>query len=144
MQACDACIKQFDKRLDPTLIKDISAWKGRYGKRGALTDTLKKYLSDAYPESLTTVELSWQVQLEFRIDFCTRREQEHWQKNSLAHSLKSLVRQGLVERLHDTSKPTGEVGRWRLKSETVLSLDHLRQQAEAQGVSIQLCDACHE
>jgi len=36
LDACDRLIRKCDARINPEEIEPISAWKGRYGKRGAL------------------------------------------------------------------------------------------------------------
>ena len=145
MLSSDVLIKKYDERLQPSLIPPINAWQGRYGKRGALRRFVSHIIERAYPDSLTTQEISWAAQIEFKLDFLIPAEKRDWVVNSLRGSIKFLVTQGLIERLHDVSDgPTGEVGRWRWKSGNDLSLDHLRQQAEAQGVSVLPSDAYHE
>lgn len=139
LEACDRLIRKFDERLAPERIEPIRAWKGRYGERGALVEAIKRLLQSRAPDAVTTTEIGWELQLQFRLDFSTAQEKTRWQTNSVAPALKKLVAENVVERLHDVA-PTGEVGRWRWKSDDVLLLDHLRAQAEAAGVSTQQCD----
>lgn len=143
--ACDRLICKFDGRLNPEMIQPIRAWKGRYGKRGQLAASIARLLEDEAPRDLTTTELIWTLQLDFQLDFPTATEKQTWRRNSLTPTLKALMAKGLVERLHDvTDGFSGEVGRWRWKSGDDLSLDHLRAQAAAAGVSTQHADDAHE
>lgn len=143
--ACDRLVVKFDSRLNPALIQPIRAWKGRYGKRGQLSASIAQLLEQSAPQELTTIELIWALQLEFQLDFSTTEEKQRWRKNSLTPALKDLVEKGLVDRMHGiTDGSIGEVGRWRWKSGGDLSLDHLRAQAAAAGVSTQHADDAHE
>lgn len=106
--------RKFDERLDLKLIEPIRAWKGRYGTRGALRSSIEKQLQAAYPSELTTTEIFWELQIEFKLDFDTKEEKNHWQKNTVSRALKVLAEKGMAVRLHDVSNgPTSEVGRWR-------------------------------
>lgn len=142
IDACDRLIRKFNCSLEPGLIPPIRAWQGRYGKRGDMSAALKRHLKDAWPQSLTSTELAWDIQLEFGLDFHTGEERSRWQKNSVVGALKRLVKYDEVERLHDaSSKPTGAVGRWRSKSDAAPSVDRLLAQVAAAGVSVQQADA---
>lgn len=143
--SCDRLIRKFDERLNPNLIEPIQAWKGRYGPRGALRESIQRQLREAYPGELTTSEISWALQLEFKLDFELALEKKMWQKNTLLNGLKALVNKGQIVRLHDWSNgPTGEVGHWRWIPDDDLSLDHLRAQIVAAGREVQQCDDDHE
>ncbi len=67
--SCDCLIRKYDERLDPNVITPIQAWKGRYGPRGALKRFMLKQLENAWPEAVTTLEIAWAVQQEFKMDF---------------------------------------------------------------------------
>ena len=139
--ACDKLIRKYDVRLNPELITPIRGWKGRYGRRGQLRESVLQLLQNRFPDTVTTTELSWELEIEFNLDFVTRAERKQWGHSSLVTALRSLVVGGKVERLHDISAgPTGEVGRWRWISDAALSLDHLREQATALGVLVQQAD----
>lgn len=136
--SCDCLIRKFDHRLDPSLIAPIRAWKGRYGPRGALKRAMVKLLEKAWPETLTTMEIAWAVQIEFQIDFLTREESVEWLRNSVRGGLKSLVIAGVVERLHEvTNGLTNELGRWRFAPPAAPGLDALRAVAATAGVGVQ-------
>lgn len=112
VDACDTLIKKFDDRLDPTLVQPINHWKGRYGKRGALRQTIIALLQKMAPASVTTTEIGWHVQLTFDIGFNHWRERRLWMANSIGNCLKKLVKEGAVEPCHDRDH-SGEVGRWK-------------------------------
>ena len=145
MASCDLLISQYDARLNPSLIPAIKPFRPNYGKRGALLAAVRQAIKNAYPETITTTEIGFIVQMQFQLYFETWQQKYNWRRTSLRTSIRALTRNGEVDRCHEVSEePIWEVGRWRWKSETDLSLDHLRQQAEAQGVSIQPGDAYHE
>lgn len=110
--ACDVLIKKFDARLEPELIEPIRAWQGRYGKRGALIGAIRRNLEEAYPQPVTTQELSLSLRLEFGLDFETAAEAKNWQDHSLRNRLLEMVKAGQVERLHEKSL-SAKMGIWR-------------------------------
>lgn len=144
LEAADRMIRQFDSRLDPTLIPTIRTGRGYPGGRGALRGKVIEILSGASPAAVTTSELSWSLILAFLLDFPSAGDRRKWVHNSLTPLLKDLIKEGLVERLHSNETPTGEAGHWRWKAEVDPSLDRLRERVEAQGVSAHQSDAVHE
>lgn len=135
--SCDCLIRKYDDRLDPNVIPPIQAWKGRYGPRGALKRFMLKQLENAWPEALTTVEIAWAVQQEFKIDFLMKEERIAWLRNSIRRGLKLMVLDGKAERLHEVINGiTNELGRWRFKPHGDTSLDSLRVAAETAGVGV--------
>ena len=135
--SCDCLIRKYDERLDPNVITPIQAWKGRYGPRGALKRFMLKQLENAWPEAVTTLEIAWAVQQEFKIDFLMKEERIAWLRNSIRRGLKLLVVAGKAERLHEVINGiTNELGRWRFKPQGDTSLDSLRVAAETAGVGV--------
>jgi hypothetical protein len=127
--ACDRLIQKYDSRLEPERIPNINGWQGGYGKRGALRASILHHVEAAWPDEITTIEQCWKLQVEFQLDY-TGKERRDWMHNSVYTRLRYLVKDGDLERCHTQSKgPTSEVGRWRWKSETAPSLDHLRELA---------------
>ena len=112
LEACDVLIKKFDGRLTPALITPIQAWQGRYGKRGALIAAIRRNLEEAYPGEITTPELTFNLRLEFGIEFESREQQERWRRHSVLNRLQDMVKAGQIERLHENG-PRAEVGIWR-------------------------------
>jgi hypothetical protein len=55
LEACDRLIRKCDSRINPEEIEQISAWKGRYGKRGAL----KTFLSEGLVERIDAPKTEW-------------------------------------------------------------------------------------
>lgn len=136
-EACDRLIRKFDERLDPNLIEPIGAWKGRYGERGQLGRTLARCVEAAWPESVTTQEVAWAIQMEFQIDFLTKKERYEWVRNTVRRRLNIFVSWGLVERMHELTTGVGiEQGRWRWKPQVGVSLDELLAAAETAGVGV--------
>lgn len=133
LAACDTLIRRFDERLNPELIEPIKAWKGHYGKRGALKASIIRILKERAPDSITTTELGLELQLEFRLDFNDWKARRGWLHRSVASCLQALVKKGLVGRLHDPTVFTGEPGRWRWKGEGCESLGDLAALAESSG-----------
>lgn len=112
--SCDLLIRKFDRQLDPTKIPAIQAWKGHYGKRGELRAAILRMLEASWPESVSTLELAAQLQLEFRLDFINSKERSAWMHNSLTSRLKFLVGTGDVTRDADIRTEKGLwVARWR-------------------------------
>ena len=110
LESCDRLIHKFDDRLDPEQIVPIQAWKGRYGKRGGLKEMMSQFLKDLAPVATSTPELAQAFVAEFHLEFATVKELKAWTHNSVGRSLKGLVMEGLVERLHD---PKNLLGRCR-------------------------------
>ena len=84
---------------------------------------------------MTTTEIVWALQARFRLDFIDWREKDNWARNSVGNLLRELVKQGLVQRLHDPTANTGESGRWRWKENGCESLGDLAALAQASGVA---------
>ncbi len=142
--SCDVLIKHHTPSLDPKEIAPIRSWKGHYGKRGQLKESVGRILRERYPAEVSTTELCFVLEAEFKLNFTSKVARRYWTHNSLNNAVKQLVNDGKIERMHDVKRPFGEVGRWRWHSEESSSLDHLRAQVEALGITIQQCDDDHE
>lgn len=137
LESCDRLIRKFDIRLDPAEIPSVKGWQGRYGKRGALSEAIIEHLRHAYPNDLSTTELSWLLQLQFRLDFSTSNARTRWHDNTLRSAFRRLRLQGIIERVHELPISTNvEVGRWRLKSDAGLLADHLMRRVAAMDASV--------
>lgn len=136
--SCDLLIRKFDRQLDPTKIPAIQAWRRHYGKRGEFRAAILRMLEASWPESVSTLELAAQLQLEFKLDFINSKERTRWIHNSLTSRLKLLARTGDVTREADIRAEKGLwVARWRWASPTVTELGALRDVAQATGVGVQ-------
>lgn len=136
--SCDLLIRKFDGKLDPTKIPAIRAWKGRYGKRGALREAVLRVVEAAWPESVATTELVAKMQAEFKLDFATAWERERWCNYSFRNLLRRCVEDGVLEKHEPIRSPSGRtVNRWRWVSQTVTELGALREVAQATGVGVQ-------
>jgi hypothetical protein len=136
--SCDRLIRLFDERLDPTKIESIHAHRRIPG--GKLKGVIVEVLEGRSPHEMTTNEVCWELQLRYSLDFVTPKERLDWKHGSIGRALKHLVKDGVVERLHDPMAPIAEDGRWRLKSGDGLSSDHSMALAAATGTSVHLCD----
>jgi hypothetical protein len=137
LKSCDWLIRKFDSRLDPSEIEPIVAWKGRYGKRGALKETISRLLKDHAPMALSIPELSKVIILEFQLTYATDKALKAWAHNSLGGVLKTLLSDGLVERVDaPRTEWGGSDGRWRWKISAEAPLDELRSSAEGAGVEV--------
>lgn len=126
--SCDLLIRDLDARLEPERIPNIKGWQGRYGKRGVFRAAIKRHLQEAWPDAITTLELCWKLQLEFRLDFPTPAEEVKWRHHSVSSVLKFWTQDGQLERLHVLGQAKGlkpEVGLWRWKPECAGSLESL-------------------
>jgi hypothetical protein len=137
LKSCDWLIRKFDSRLDPSEIAPIAAWKGRYGKRGALKEAVSRILKDHAPVALSIPDLSKVIILEFQLTFATDKAMKAWAHNSIGGVLKTLLLEGLVERI-DAPKTEwgGPTGMWHWKGGAEASLDGLRSSAESSGVEV--------
>ena len=144
LDACDRLIRKYDERLNPTLIEPIRAWKGRYGPRGKLKETIIRLLKERYPESMSTRELLIKLQVALHLDFITPAERMDWKRNSLLSQLRGLVEEGLVLRLHDASTIKGKPGHWKWKGEGCESLGDLAALAESSGIATHSGSAHYE
>jgi hypothetical protein len=134
--ACDTLIRGFDSRLDPAQIAPIRAFKGKYGKRGALRETLVEILRDASPAEVSTTEVLLRVIAYLKLAFATPAEKQRWSCNSLLSALKGLVEEGLVERLHEPATGQNSVGRWQWKAAPSGTLATLSTAAESAGLGV--------
>jgi hypothetical protein len=138
LKSCDWLICKFDSRLDPSEIEPIVAWKGRYGKRGALKEAASRILKDNAPVALSIPELSKVIILEFQLTVATDKAMKAWAHNSIGGALKTLLSEGLVERIDaPRAEWGGSDGRWRWKGGAEASLNELRSSAGGTGVGTQ-------
>ena len=137
LKSCDWLIRKFDSRLDPSEIAPIAAWKGRYGKRGALKEAVSRTLKARAPVALSIPDLTTVIILEFQLTFATDKAMKAWAHNSIGGVLKTLLLEGLVERI-DAPKTEwgGPTGTWRWKGDAEASLDELRSSAVVAGMQV--------
>jgi len=112
LAACDLLIRRFDPRLNPGLIESVRGHNPRYGTRGKLRAGILRCVEKSYPSEITTPEIGLMLQVAFELDFATWQETEEWIANSVRPQLRKLVKEGLIERLHEACADAG-VGRWR-------------------------------
>ena len=113
LAALDRAVKLYDANLDPASIGAVNGWQGRYGKRGNLRQYIEEVLKQLSPEWVATDTIEMVVTLRLGVTFATPAERKRWYDNTFARQLRNLVTEGLVERFHDATVVTTEVGRWR-------------------------------
>lgn len=131
--ACDQLITKLNTNIQPAQIEPIHAWKGRYGPRNALGQTIQEILNSAYPSSVSTTTLSHAVQSKFGLTFETPAERKEWVRISILNRLGYLCKCGLVERLHPTHGNT--LGQWRSIPTNAVPLD-IRVLAAQAGIPL--------
>jgi hypothetical protein len=144
LAACDLLIRRIDGRLNPEEIPPIRAHKYYGGGRGKLRDTVVDILKAAAPGTVTTTEISIEIQVRYGLTFETSWERSQWRSNSIGSVLRKLFGLGLVERLHNPRCNTDEGGRWRWKTDSTQSSDQLREQIEGNGGSVVQYDGGEE
>ena len=139
-ESCDRLIRRFNPDLDPTQIKPNRGLGRIPGPRGTLRSALVDYLKDHAPHSVSSTEICLALEIHFGLEFESGTRRWAWQHGTVGRALKRLRAEGLAVRLHDPIHFTGEVGRWRWKSDVDLSPDRLRAQAGAAGVAVRESD----
>ena len=134
LDALDRAVRIHDPSVDPSAIAPVNGWKGHYGKRGALKETVRSILMGHYGEWLATDNIEVLVCLKLNITFESPSERKRWYDNSFRRILKNFVAEGLIERRHDPEEFTREVGYWRWASGVAPTLAELAQQTSAEYV----------
>jgi hypothetical protein len=144
LEACDVLIREHDDRLDPAVIEAIRTWQNHPKKRGDLKAALLEVVTAHSPEGLTTEEVCDAIEARWQLEFVIPGDRAEWKRGSIARQLRRLAERGILEPMHDqTEAATVEAGRWRLRRDPVLSLDHLRVQIEAEGGEVRVSDVAH-
>lgn len=111
-EACDQLIRKLERGFDPTLIKPVDGWQGRYGKRGALGRAVQAIVEAAYPREISTTRVGEILQQQLGLAFSSPPERANWFRYVVRARLKYLCQLGYIERLHP-AKHDGKIGRWR-------------------------------
>lgn len=130
LAALDRSIQLYDANIDPASIGTVAAWKGRYGARGAMREAIEAVLQELAPEWVATDNLEMLVCARLGLSFETPLQRKRWYDDSFTSRLRKLAAEGLVERFHDPSVMTAEVGRWRWKQALAPSLSALQALAQ--------------
>lgn len=131
LAALDRAVTIYDPALDPKKIGGVNGWQGRYGKRGSMRAAIESVLKAHAPDWMATDNIEALVTLELDLVFEAPGLRKRWYDNSFTKQLRELVAEGLVERYHDATVATSEVGRWRWKQLSTPTLVQLREQADA-------------
>lgn len=127
VEALDRAIGVYDRALDGSDITSVNPWQGNYGPRGALKEFVRDVLRQRAPTSIRTDDLATLILERFAITFDLPAMHRRWTKNTVLGSLRMLVKEGLVEPLHEGK--SGFVGEWRWKQSRRPTLADLRAAA---------------
>lgn len=127
LAALDRTIAVWDARLNPVQIGVVHAWKGRYGKRGALRSAIVDCLK-CESRWVATLALEDFVCRQLGVAFELPAERLSWRRHSLLGALQALVADGSVER-RDVGGNNAKL--WRWKQEKWATLAELRAEASA-------------
>lgn len=126
LASMDQVVRMYDEGIDPNAIEPINAWRGKYGKRGALRGFLSATLQNRAPEYVLTSELELLTIAHFSLVFESPALRKHWYDGSFRGTIKVLASQGIIERSHRADISTYEVGSWRWKQDRPKTLAELR------------------
>jgi hypothetical protein len=126
IDAIDVTLGLAHPRVRPTCAGEVSAWAGKYGKRGGLGDFVEQALQSAAPAALTTTVLINLASMQFGVAFPLPKDRRAFRK-SVSSALTSLLKRGLIEPLH--SREEGSHGLWRWKVQAA-TLGGLRARSE--------------
>lgn len=133
LESLDRSIRLYDSNIDPGVIGPVNGWKGRYGNRGGLRETVLELLQERSPHWVPTEAIEVRVSTKFSISLPTPQARKRWYTNSLLRALRRLRDDELVE---DTSDPEGrgsDARKWRLVDRANGTLSDLMRSAAAAG-----------
>ena len=85
----------------------------RYGGRGNCIKWVREVLQEAYPSALDTAALTLAAEEAFGLVHATPAQRGKFRNNSLRTALRTLLAQGMAERLHDYKGVPHRAGVWR-------------------------------
>lgn len=116
LESLDRSIRLYDRSIDPECIESIHGWRGRYGKRGGLRQSVLDILRERSPDWVLSGDIEALVCAKFGLSFPSPRERKQWYAGGFRATLKKLVEDGLVDRANDPLIHTGSATMWRLKT----------------------------
>ena len=93
-------------------VKPVNA-RGRYGKRGNLSQWLRRVLREAHPQSVQTPALLASASAVFGLTFATDEQRQHFHHNCLRRRLFALAQRGEIEQVGAFQASTSNGGAWR-------------------------------
>jgi hypothetical protein len=78
LAALDHSIRLYDANIDPASIGTVAGWKGRYGSRGAMRETIEAVLQELAPEWVSTDNLEMLVCARLGLTFETPLQRKRW------------------------------------------------------------------
>ncbi len=104
----------------------------RYGGRGNCIKWVRQVLQEAYPAALDTAALTLAAEEAFGLVHATPAQRGKFRNNSLRTALRTLLGQGVAERLHDYKGVPHRAGVWRWVPPEPAYADVVAQAAHAQ------------
>lgn len=132
----DADIIEFSPTTNPKSIAPIDAWKGKYGKRGALSQFVLGVFESRYPRYLMSSDVVDSVIAKFSIVFATEKDEQYFRRRGIRGTIQSLTATGKLERGEDVILKGQKCGQWRWKTETQPTLASLSAQMRSTSADV--------
>jgi hypothetical protein len=140
--ALDRVIRRADSTIDPTEVRAVRPLKvpnKDKGKRETIEEALLVILSENGTAARSTVELAYSVAARLKLDFIDPHDFGKWLHNSVSRKLKKMTKSGAVVRLHEANQTT-RLGWWQIARGSPVTLEQMRQQVQAAGVSVNVVE----
>jgi hypothetical protein len=112
IEALDTSLELIHSGVDPAAAGCVKAWQGKYGERGALKAFLLLKLMQAEPGPLRMTDIANMAIHQFNLTVVRKDERDRL-TNTLRKQCSRLQDAGLIEGLHDPSKTSTGIWRWR-------------------------------
>jgi hypothetical protein len=123
--------------MDPSRIAAVKAWKGHYGKKGALMEELADFVRRAHPATVSSHEIAAHLAAHFHLGFATAEAEFKWRRSRVRNILDRLKKRGLVSPVDVPGASHNDPGRWRWCVEQPAdSLESLAALARELGVQV--------
>jgi hypothetical protein len=135
--SCDALIERYDSILDAAAIAPVKAWKGRYGERGALLGEIKRVVREAYPGSVTALDIADHLIRKFKLEFPSPKDERDWRREAVNNKLRILRSRDVVVRVDEPDPARRRPAQWQWVVREALPLSSLAEQARALGLQVE-------
>lgn len=125
LDSLDKTIHFVDGRLNAQAAGRIRAFRGSYGRRGALKEFVKS-LIDSHPEGIRTVDIGHAVIQEFALVLSSKAEYSSYMTTSIKSTISKLRDVGAIENV-STVRGKGSLALWRVRRD-VRTFDDLRRE----------------
>lgn len=132
----DTAITKLSPSVNPEAIAPIHAWKGTYGKRGALKDFVLQEFKRCSPACLQTSDVASLAIKKFSLVFATNEDLSNFRRKRVGGAIQSLTRLGKLERGDDVIRQSQFCGTWRWKKNIQPTLASLSKQSKTIAVDV--------